>query len=112
MHDIWNPWHGCTPASEGCANCYMFYMDKHRGIDPHVVTRSKSSFDYPLQRRRDGSYKVQAGELLRICMTSDFLVPEADPWRPAAWEIVRQRPDVKFFYPDQAPGALQHMFTT
>lgn len=22
MHDIWNPWHGCVKASEGCENCY------------------------------------------------------------------------------------------
>ncbi len=26
MHDIWNPWHGCRKCSEGCQNCYMYYM--------------------------------------------------------------------------------------
>ena len=24
----WNPWHGCRKYSEGCANCYMFVLDK------------------------------------------------------------------------------------
>ncbi len=28
MHGIWNPWHGCVKHSEGCANCYMFYLDR------------------------------------------------------------------------------------
>ena len=80
MHDIWTPWHGCTRVSEGCDNCYMYYMDGQRGIDPSVISKNKSGFTYPLQRRRDGSYRVRAGELIRICMTSDFLVPEADAW--------------------------------
>ena len=31
MHDIWNPWHGCVKVSEGCAHCYMYYLDKVRG---------------------------------------------------------------------------------
>lgn len=103
MHDIWNPWHGCTRVSEGCDNCYMYYMDGQRGIDPSVISKSKSGFTYPLQRRRDGSYKVRAGELIRICMTSDFLLPEADPWRPEVWDIIRQRPDVKFFILTKRP---------
>nr|WP_278849220.1 DUF5131 family protein [Megamonas funiformis] len=30
MHDIWNPWHGCLKYSEGCKNCYMYYLDKIR----------------------------------------------------------------------------------
>ena len=31
MHDIWNPWHGCRKCSEGCAHCYMYYLDGLRG---------------------------------------------------------------------------------
>ena len=30
MHDIWNPWHGCRKCSEGCLNCYMYYLDSLR----------------------------------------------------------------------------------
>ena len=66
MHDIWNPWHGCTRISEGCDHCYMFTMDASRGLDGSVVRRNKTTFDYPLQRLRSGSYKVQNGELIRI----------------------------------------------
>ena len=102
MHDIWNPWHGCTRISEGCDNCYMYYNDERRGIDGSRVVRTKS-FDYPMQRTRDGSYRIRPGELIRVCMTSDFLVPEADPWREGAWDIIRERPDVRFFILTKRP---------
>ena len=103
MHDIWNPWHGCRKASEGCANCYMFTMDRWRGLDGSVVRRNKATFRYPLPRLCDGSFKVRPGELIRVCMTSDFLVEEADAWRDEAWDVMRQRPDVRFWLLTKRP---------
>ncbi len=103
MHDIWNPWHGCVKCSEGCQNCYMYFLDKtHNGIDSSVVTKT-NSFNYPLSKFKDGRYKVKSGEMLRVCMTSDFFLEEADEWREDAWEIIRQRPDVKFFLLTKRP---------
>ena len=34
--------------------------------------------------RARGFHKVQSGEMLRVCMTSDFFLEEADPWRDEA----------------------------
>ncbi|MDO5336885.1 MAG: DUF5131 family protein [Eubacteriales bacterium] len=70
MHDIWNPWHGCIKCSEGCQNCYMYFLD-------------------------------------RVCMTSDFFLEAADGWREEAWEIMRQRPDVKFFLLTKRPQRVR-----
>lgn len=95
MHDIWNPWHGCVRVSPGCANCYMYFLDRQRGQDGRHIYRT-SSFDYPLQRDQAGRYRVQSGELIRVCMTSDFFLAEADEWREEAWNIMYQRPDVIF----------------
>lgn len=106
MHDIWNPWHGCTRLSEGCDHCYMFTMDASRGLDGGIVRRNKTTFDYPLQRTRSGSYKVQNGELIRICMNSDFFIEEADPWRDEAWDIIRARPNVRFFILTKRPERM------
>ena len=103
MHDIWNPWHGCVRVSEGCVHCYMFTMDASRGLDGGVVRRNKTTFDYPLQRTRDGAYKVRSGELIRICMNSDFLIEQADPWRDEVWGIIHARPDVRFFILTKRP---------
>lgn len=106
MHDIWNPWHGCTRISEGCRHCYMYFLDRIRDRDGGQIYRTHS-FDYPLSKSRDGSYKVKSGELIRVCMTSDFFLPEADRWRADAWTIMRQRPDVKFFLLTKRPERVR-----
>ena len=106
MHDIWNPWHGCIKCSEGCQNCYMFFLDRLRERDGAQIYRTRAGFDYPLQRDRSGSYKIQSGELIRVCMTSDFFLEEADPWREDAWDIMSQRPDVKFFLLTKRPQRM------
>lgn len=103
MHDIWNPWHGCIKCSEGCQNCYMYFLDRVREHDGSNIYKTKSGFNYPLQKRKDGRYKIQSGELIRVCMTSDFFLKEADLWRNDAWEIMRLRPDVKFFLLTKRP---------
>lgn len=38
---IWNPWHGCHKCSEGCQNCYAYFMDKRYGRDTNEVVRNK-----------------------------------------------------------------------
>ena len=103
MHDIWNPWHGCVRVSEGCKNCYMYYLDGLRGQDGSRVYRTSARFRYPLSRDRAGEYKVKSGEMLRVCMTSDFFLEQADPWRSDAWDVIRMRPDVKFFLLTKRP---------
>ena len=103
MHDIWNPWHGCIRKSEGCDHCYMYFLDKMRGGDGSQIYRTKAGFNYPLQKERSGQYKVKSGEMIRVCMTSDFFLQEADPWRPDAWDIIRARSDVIFFLLTKRP---------
>ncbi len=107
MHDIWNPWHGCRKISEGCRHCYMYCLDrmrKHSGADIYRT----ANFDYPLQRDRKGAYKIRSGELIRVCMTSDFFLEEADCWRAEAWNIMRERSDVKFFLLTKRPERVAH----
>ena len=107
MHDIWNPWHGCTKCSEGCQNCYMYYLDEVHGNGDSSVVMPTSSFNYPVSKRRDGSYKIQSGELLRVCLTSDFFVEEADAWREDAWDLMHRRPDVKFWLLTKRPQRVR-----
>ena len=103
MHDIWNPWHGCVKCSEGCQHCYMYYLDKVRDKDGSEIYRTKNGFQYPLSKDRQGRYKVQSGEQIRVCMTSDFFLEEADEWREAAWDVIWQRRDVKFYLLTKRP---------
>jgi len=107
LHDIWNPWHGCTKCSEGCENCYMYYLDKTRNQTNSANCVRTSSFDYPLKRDRNGNFKIKSGELIRVCMTSDFFLNAADAWRNEAWDIMYQRPDVKFFLLTKRPERVR-----
>lgn len=97
MRDIWSPWHGCRKISEGCLNCYMYYLDKIHGNKDSTIIYKTKDMNYPIQKHRDGSYKIKSGEHIRICMSSDFFLEEADIWRDEAWNIIRQRKDVVFF---------------
>lgn len=106
MHDIWNPWHGCVKVSEGCQHCYMYFLDRMRGLDGRRIYKTQR-FDYPLQRKRSGGYKIQSGELIRVCMTSDFFIEDADIWRPAAWRMMRERSDVRFFLLTKRPERVE-----
>lgn len=107
MHDIWNPWHGCVKCSEGCEDCYMYFLDQVRDRVGSEIYRTKTKFRYPLQKDRRRKYKVQSGEQLRVCMTSDFFLEEADPWREEAWDIMRQRRDVIFFLLTKRPQRVE-----
>lgn len=92
---MWNLWHGCHKLSPGCKHCYVYRGDAKRDVDSSVV-RQTNSFDLPIRRKRNGEYKVPAGALVYTCFTSDFFVEDADQWRSAAWEMMRQRSDLNF----------------
>ena len=110
MHDIWNPWHGCVKKSEGCDHCYMYFLDKLRDRDGSDIYRTKSGFNYPIQKDRMGNYKIRSGEQIRVCMTSDFFLAEADGWRDEAWELMRIRRDVVFFLLTKRPNVRLSIF--
>ena len=106
MHDIWNPWHGCIKKSEGCQYCYMYFLDKQRGGDGRRIYKVKNNFDYPLSKDNNGRYKIKSGEIIRVCMTSDFFLEEADEWRKDAWKIMKKRSDVAFMLITKRPERI------
>jgi hypothetical protein len=55
-------------------------------------------FDLPVRRARGGAYKIPPGDWVWTCFTSDFLLEDADPWRPEAWRMMRERSDCSFFF--------------
>ena len=107
MHSNWNPWHGCIKCSEGCQNCYVYYLDRMRGKSGADIYKTKTGFRYPLSKFKDGSYKIQSGEMISVCMTSDFFLKEADEWRQEAWEMMRFRSDVIFLLLTKRPERIR-----
>jgi protein gp37 len=92
---IWNLWHGCHKLSVGCRYCYVYRGDAKHDVDSTIVTKTKS-YDLPVQKKRNGDYKVPAGTLVYTCFTSDFFVEDADLWRVEAWDMIRLRDDLTF----------------
>lgn len=105
MSVTWNPWHGCRKLSEGCRHCYVYRQDAQYDKQSSHVTKT-AAFDLPVRRRRDGRWRIPAGEMLHTCFTSDFLLEEADAWRPAAWEMMRLRHDLRFLFFTKRIGRL------
>ncbi len=94
----WNLWHGCHKLSPGCRHCYVFRTDSRYDRDAGQV-RKTGQFDLPLRRNRQGSYKLMPEDgIVYTCFTSDFLLEDADGWRPEAWEMIRRRPDLTFLF--------------
>ena len=94
---MWNPWHGCHKLSEGCRHCYVYRGDSQRGRDSSIITKT-GKFDFPIQRKRNNTYKIPPGNLVYTCFTSDFLIEEADEWREEAWQMMRERQDLHFLF--------------
>ena len=95
----WNPWHGCTKVSEGCRNCYVYRQDAMRdaALDSSVVRRT-AAFDLPVRRNRHCAWKIPASSVVYTCFTSDFLLDAADEWRAEAWDMIRMRRDLIFYF--------------
>jgi len=99
-----NPWHGCHKISSGCLNCYMYRQDSNHGIDSNVV-RKTASFNMPVRKKKDGSYKYN-DEIMWTCFTSDFFIEEADGWRQEIWEMMKLRSDLSFFMITKRPHRI------
>lgn len=106
MHSNWNPWHGCIRCSEGCRNCYVYYLDRMRGKNGADVYKTKTGFKYPLSKNKNKEYKIKSGEMISVCMTSDFFLAEAYEWRSEAWEMMQKRSDVIFLLLTKRPERI------
>ena len=94
---LWNPWRGCKRTSEGCLHCYIHKGDARRGVDTSVVRRT-DAFYRPIEKKKNGEYKMKGGQLVYVCFQSDFLIDEADIWRQECWEMIRERQDLHFLF--------------
>lgn len=66
MNDkTWNPWHGCHKCSEGCQNCYAYFLDKRYGRDTDEVVKNKSSFSFPVKKEIAAIYS-EKGALAKM----------------------------------------------
>lgn len=104
----WNPWHGCHKITPGCQNCYVYRIDSRYDRDSQIVQKTKN-FSAPIAKRMDGSYRIEPGQTVYTCFSSDFLVEEADDWRLEAFEMMKLRSDLVFFFITKRIDRLQQL---
>lgn len=94
---MWNPWRGCHRHSEGCKFCYIHKGDAKRGVDTNEIVKS-AGLEAPIEKKKNGEYKVKSGQRVYLCFSTDFLIEEADEWRERCWEIIKERSDLHFIF--------------
>lgn len=90
----WEPWTGCYPLSEGCANCY-FYGPLAKRCGQNTITKT-DEFLKPIEQNAKGCPKIAGGKTVATCFATDFFLPEADVWREDAWAMMKSRFDLTF----------------
>lgn len=90
----WNPWRGCAKVSAGCDNCYMFRDQIRYGNDPEVIVRTKPNIWNLPKRLQKQAIEEGKDILCFTCSWSDWFIQAADAWRPEAWQIIRDTPNV------------------
>lgn len=90
----WEPWTGCHPISDGCANCY-FYGPHAKRYGQNTVQKT-DRFDWPVRKNEKGEYTVRGNKILATCFATDFFLPDTDEWRKEAWSMIRDRNDITF----------------
>ena len=93
---MWNPWRGCKRCSDGCLHCYIHKGDAKRGVDTSIIEKTKD-FAKPAERLKNGDFKMKSG-IVYTCFSTDFLIEEADAWRPECWRMIRERQDCTFLF--------------
>jgi protein gp37 len=83
----WNPWEGCRRFSEACKHCFIF--PSLYGRDTSVVRRCTSTWGDPLKWQKEAA-EAGGRKTVGVCFCSDFLIEQADAWRPEAWDIIKK----------------------
>lgn len=94
---MWNPWRGCRRYSEGCRYCYIHKGDSRRGVDTNHIVKT-DNFCAPVMKNKSGTYKMKSGQTVYLCFSTDFLIEDADGWRPECWKMMRERQDLNFLF--------------
>lgn len=94
---MWNPWRGCHKYSEGCKYCYIHKGDTKREVNTDEIVQL-DGFYAPIEKKKNGEYKIKPTQTVFLCFSSDFLLPDADKWRSECWQMMKERSDLHFLF--------------
>lgn len=101
-----NFWWGCRKVSEECRFCYISGIMRRGGYEPFKGPMRTKNWSNP---RRWNRVAEEAGERLRVftCSMSDFFHPGADAWRPEAWGVIRDSPNLDWLILTKRPELIE-----
>lgn len=94
---MWSPWRGCRKFSEGCKYCYIHKGDAKCGVDTNQIVKT-NNFLAPIERKKNGDFKIKSGSTVFLCFSTDFLIEDADEWRTECWKMIKERSDCNFLF--------------
>ncbi len=99
-----NFWWGCHKVSPECLKCYIDAIMRRAGKEPFKgpMRTSAATWRQPYVWDRAAA---RAGERHRVftCSMSDFFHPGADAWRPEAWRVIRDCPNLDWLVLTKRP---------
>ena len=100
-----SPGTAAEKISPGCQNCYVYRIDAQHGRDASQIFKT-SDFTLPMRHARGGGFKIPPGGNGIYLFSSDFFLPEADPWRLDAWQMIQYRHDLSFYIVTKRPERI------
>lgn len=106
-HASWNPWVGCDKVAAECAHCYIDRVLVQQGRKPWGdIYRTKTTWGDPLKWQAKAE---KNRHLIRVftCSLSDFFHAKADSWRPDAWKVIRDTPNIVWLILTKRPSRIE-----
>lgn len=66
-------------------------------MDTNNVVKT-DNFYGPIEKKKNGEYKISSGQTVYMCFSTDFLLEDADGWRPECFSMMRERSDLHFLF--------------
>ncbi|MGB6473810.1 MAG: DUF5131 family protein [Candidatus Sulfotelmatobacter sp.] len=107
-HSTWNPWLGCDKVAPECAHCYIDRMLRKQHRAPWGTLYLTKTWGEPVKWQRG----LPGNKARRVftCSESDFFHVKADAWRPDAWNVIRDTPNLVYLILTKRPERiLRHL---
>jgi len=105
-HHTENFWWGCNEVSKECQGCYAKDIMTDKGRDFHIVRRTgDEQWRKPFRLNQLAAAEGKCA-LVFTCSMSDFFHDVADVWRPKAWEIIRDTPNLVWLILTKRPERI------
>ena len=104
-HSTWNSWLGCDKVAPECAKCYIDRTLRKQFRAPWGTLYLTKTWGEPAKWQAELKPKRRAMRVF-TCSESDFFHAKADAWRPQAWGVIRDTPNLVYLILTKRPARI------